>query len=125
MKCTDCKKIHRQLADFMVPYKQYTGEVIEDVIDGVVSEDDPIDYPCETTMKHWRWWARFNEPQIEGQIRSSAYRFLDFTEQFLKSCEYLLKELKRRISPGWLSAVCRFIYNSGGRLSSVRECMES
>lgn len=121
-KCVECSAIHRQLPDFMVPYKQYAGETIEDVIEGVISEEDPVEHPCDMTMKHWRWWAKFNEPQMEGQMRSAAYRFLDFSDQFLKSREALLEELKRRISPGWLMAVCRFIYNSGGRLSPVAEC---
>lgn len=122
MRCVECKAIHRQLADFMIPFKQYTGEVIEDVIEGVISEDDPVDYPCDMTMQHWRWWAQYNEPQMEGQIRSAAYRFLDYSEKFLKSCVSLLAELKQSNSPGWLCAACRFIYNSGGRLFPLAEC---
>lgn len=73
------------------------------------------DYPCEGTMKHWKWWLRMNEKNMEGQIRA-AYRFLDFGERFLKSRSSLLEQMKERISPGWLKTAARAIYNNGGRI---------
>lgn len=102
----------------MFPYKHYDAGLIEDVVDGVVSGDDleTENYPCEGAINHWKWWMKMNEPNIEGQIKSSAYRFLDFGDGFLKSMGSLLEELKKRISPGWLKAAAGFIYNSGGRL---------
>lgn len=102
----------------MFPYKHYDAGLIEDVVDGAVSENDieTEDYPCEGTIKHWKWWMQMNEKNVEGQIRSAAHRFLDFGHGFLKSVDSLLEELKKRISPGWLKAAVRFIYNSGGRI---------
>ena len=87
-------------------------------MDLVVSEEDTEteDYPCEGTMKHWKWWAQRNERNMEGQIRLAVHRFLFFDEEFLKSEYSLLKKLKERISPGWLKTVIRVIYNSGGRI---------
>ena len=87
-------------------------------MDGVVNEKDTEteDYPCEGTMKRWRWWLHRNEKNIEGQIRAAAHRFLDLDGKFLKSSASLLGELKERISPGWLKAASRAIYNSGGRI---------
>lgn len=67
-------------------------------------------------MKHWRWWLHRNEKNIEGQIREAAHRFLDLGGKFLKSRASLLEEMKERISPGWLKAASRAIYNSGGRI---------
>ena len=67
LKCTGCGKLHRQLTDGMVKFKQYAAEVIEDVIEEVITEADPIDYPCEGTMKHWRWWYQYNRDQMEGR----------------------------------------------------------
>ena len=56
---------------------------------------------------------------MEGQIRSAGMRFLDLKDEFLKSAESLLEELKRKISPGWLAAVVKIVYNSGGSLRPV------
>lgn len=111
----------------MFPYKHYGTEIIEDAVDDVVGFDDlgTKDYLCEDTMKHWKWWVCQNEANINGQMRSMLQHLMDFNIKFLKSGEPLLKELKERISPGWLSAFARFIYNSGGRIEvyeDVRLC---
>ena len=56
----------------MIPYKHYGSDIIEDVVDEVVGSDDlgTEDYPCEGTMKHWKWWISQNEANIGGQMRS-------------------------------------------------------
>ena len=115
MKCTNesCGRLHRQLTDEMVIYKQYAAEVIEDVIDGVITENDPVNYPCEGTIKHWNWWFSFNRDQMEGQMRSAGYRYCGFHRGFLRPAESLLEEIRVRISPGWLGMVCRIVNNSG------------
>lgn len=51
----------------MIPYKHYGSDIIEDVVDEVVGSDDlgTEDYPCEGTMKHWKWWISQNEVMLE------------------------------------------------------------
>lgn len=125
LKCSNgkCGRLHNELPDFIFPYKHYDAGLIEDVVDEVVSEKDmeTEDYPCEGTMKHWRWWAQMNETNMEGQIRLAAHRFLGFDDKFLKSGDSLLEKLKERISPGWLKSAARVIYNSGGRIEPKPE----
>lgn len=120
MKCTNdkCGRLHNELPDCMFPYKHYDAGLIEDIVEEVFSAYDPgtDEYPCEGTIKHWKWWMQMNEGNIEGQMRSAAFRFLDFGLSFLKYAGSLLEELKGRITPGWLKAAARFIYNSGGRI---------
>lgn len=107
----------------MIPYKHYGSEIIEDVVDGVVGPDDigTENYPCEASMKHWKWWISRNEANINGQMRSMLHHLLDLDMEFLRFRESLLKGLRERISPGWLSVVARFIYNSGGRIEPYPE----
>ena len=57
-----------------------------------------------------------NEKNMEGQLRVAAHRILDLDGKLLKAGASLLKELKERISPGWLKVSVRVIYNSGGRI---------
>ena len=118
LKCTNesCGKLHRQLTDGMVKFKHYSAEVVEDVLDGIISEEDGLEQPCDNTMKHWRWWFAYNRTQMEGQIRSVGYGIMDLCDGFLKSGFSLLEGIRERISPGWLGTVCRIIYNSGGAL---------
>lgn len=123
LKCTKCKKLHSELPDCIIPYKQYGADIIEDVIDGVRTADDleTEDYPCEGTMKHWKWWLSKNEANINGQMKSMLHHLLDLKTEFLKSGDSLLEELRERVSPGWLRVVTRFIYNSGGRIEPYPE----
>ena len=56
LKCTYCNKIHRELPDDILPFKQYEREVIKGVIEGLISSETLgfEDYPCEITMKRWQ-----------------------------------------------------------------------
>lgn len=92
-------------------------------MDEVVGSDDleTENYPCEAIMKHWKWWISRNEININGQMKSMLHHLMDLDVEFLKSSGSLLKELIERISPGWLSVVARFIYNSGGRIEPYPE----
>lgn len=122
-QCTNesCRRIHRILPDEMIEFKHYSAETIEDVEDGVISEEDGCDHPSDNTMRHWRWWFEFNKDHIESQLRSAVYRFLDQGYGLLKSMDSLLDEIRNRISPGWLGTSCRIINNSGGYIMTHPE----
>lgn len=56
LKCVDCGVLHRELPDFIFPYKQYEAEVILGVLEGFITPETLgyEDYPCEMTMYRWR-----------------------------------------------------------------------
>jgi hypothetical protein len=56
LRCRDCGALHRELPDFIFPYKQYEAEVIRGVLEGFITPDTLgyEDYPCEMTMTRWR-----------------------------------------------------------------------
>lgn len=100
LKCTNekCRRLHNELLECMIPYKHYGSDIIEDVVGS--DELETENYPCEATMKHWKWWNSQNEANIDGQKRSMLHHLMDFDIKFLKSSDSLLKELKGRISHG-------------------------
>ena len=55
VRCITCRKLHRELPDYLVPYKHYEAEIIKGVIDGYITTETLgfEDYPCELTMKRW------------------------------------------------------------------------
>lgn len=108
------------LADFLVPYKHYSEEVISGVLDGVVlpTDADSEEYPSERSMLRWHHWLMMNRLNIDGHLKSIAYRELGFSEELLKSGVSLLSTLRRSIPDGWLRSVIRYIYNSGNSLLS-------
>lgn len=56
LRCSGCDALHRELPEFIFPYKQYEAEVIRGVVDGLITCETLgfEDYPCEMTMTRWR-----------------------------------------------------------------------
>lgn len=55
-RCQKCGSMHRELPDFIFPYKQYEADIIMGVIEGLITCETIgfEDYPCEMTMIRWR-----------------------------------------------------------------------
>ena len=55
-RCQKCSAMHRELPDFIFPYKQYEAEIIIGVLEGFITCETLgfEDYPCEMTMIRWR-----------------------------------------------------------------------
>ena len=55
LRCCECKCMHRELPDFIFPYKHYDGEIIRGVIEGFITAETIgfEDYPSEITMTRW------------------------------------------------------------------------
>ena len=119
-RCTNenCGKCNRQLPDIWLPYKQYEADLIEDVVDGVITEADLIkeghDYPCETTLKRWKEWAEKLMVNAEGYIRTTLHRVFELPYSFLATQISLLEEIQDRIPQGWLKAIVATMINTGG-----------
>lgn len=54
--CTKCKFIHRELPNFLSPYKQYEKTIINGFIFDTLSSDmlEYEDYPCSQTIRNWK-----------------------------------------------------------------------
>ena len=54
--CPHCGGIHRNLPDYIFPYKQYEAEIIRGVLEGFITCETIgyEDYPCEMTMLRWK-----------------------------------------------------------------------
>lgn len=55
-RCKKCGSMHRELPDFIFPYKQYEADIVIGVIEGLITCETLgfEDYPCEMTMFRWR-----------------------------------------------------------------------
>ena len=118
LKCSHCGRLHNEMPDCLVPHKHYAAKVIEDVIDEAAGPDDlsTEDYPCEQTMQRWKAWMQRNQTQIDGIVKSAAYRILGFGDQLLNSSVSLLEKL-RELGAGWLCIIQKIVYNSGGAMA--------
>lgn len=55
LSCVDCGHLHRELPDYIFPYKQYDADIIRGVCEGFITCETLgyEDYPCEMTMIRW------------------------------------------------------------------------
>jgi len=55
LSCVDCGRLHRELPDYIFPYKQYDADIIRGVLEGFITCETLgfEDYPCEMTMIRW------------------------------------------------------------------------
>lgn len=107
------------LPDFLLPFKHYHEEIIVDALDDRLDPELLDDRPSDQTIKHWKYWIFINTSNIDGYIKSIAYRELDFSEELLQSGISLLNKLRSSIPDGWLKTVIRIIYNAGGFLEAL------
>ena len=65
LQCLKCGGIHREIPDFIFPYKQYDAEIINGVIEGIITSDTIgyEDYPCE--MTRLRWLKTFSKKSLK------------------------------------------------------------
>ena len=73
--CKNCHRLHNELPTNLSPHKHYEVEVIEGVVDGVITQDDleSEDYPCARTMERWKLWIP-SLPRMISAIRSRLLR---------------------------------------------------
>jgi len=55
-KCIECKKIHRLLPNNLKPYKHYRADIIDGMINNIITCDDlPYeDWPTPLTVERWK-----------------------------------------------------------------------
>ncbi len=55
-RCCKCGRVHRELPEDILPYKQYEAEIIRGVLEGFITPETIgyEDYPCEMTMIRWK-----------------------------------------------------------------------
>ena len=55
LRCVLCGTLHRELPEDLYPYKQYEAELINGVLEGLITCETLgfEEYPCEMTMVRW------------------------------------------------------------------------
>ncbi len=112
LRCKNCKQIHHELPDLLVPYKRHIRESIETVInaDSVLSVTAD-----ESTLRRWRNWFKEMADHFQGCLASIMIRY---GKESVEDKSGLPKSKLQRIwqyvgdAPGWLARVVRPIVNS-------------
>lgn len=112
LRCIDCKHIHHELPDMLVPYKLHVSESIEVVLNNDTSELSVVS--DESTLNRWRKWFNEKADYFQGCLKSITIRY---GKESVEDKSVLPKSKLQRIwhyvgdAPGWLARVVRPIAN--------------
>lgn len=55
-RCKQCRSVHRELPNDILPFKQYKASVVSGFTSGELSNDilEYEDYPCAGTVRTWK-----------------------------------------------------------------------
>lgn len=108
--CEDCKKIHHELPNILVPYKRYDAQSIETVVSDLIHIDVAAD---ESTIARWRSWFLVWVLYAEGCLQSFSIRFGQIVRELSSPSQSALHPLGHFVgnAAGWLSRAVRPIIN--------------
>ncbi|MFD0717269.1 DUF6431 domain-containing protein [Paenibacillus sp. GCM10027626] len=113
LRCSQCRNIHHELPDCVVPYKRYESTCIEQVVSepeasSTVAADD-------ATLRRWKNWFQGICTYLLGCLTSIAIRFHQDPVEYLSVPS---QSVHHRIghyvgdASGWLSRIVRPVVNS-------------
>jgi hypothetical protein len=113
LRCSQCRQIHHELPDCVVPYKRYESACIEQV----VSEPEALSTveADDATLQRWKRWFREHNMYFLGCLRSIAIRFQqDPVEKLSIPSQSVHHRIGHYVgdAPGWLARVVRPVVNS-------------
>lgn len=110
LRCVSCRRIHRELPDFVLPFKNYDSQTVQGTLD--LTPDNC----CNADDSTMRRWQRSFELSKNALIALLVSYYMNLT----KSMPSLLdvKDILSKITSeqkNWLSFVFRLLINSGHR----------
>ncbi|WP_425430049.1 DUF6431 domain-containing protein [Cohnella massiliensis] len=112
LRCLQCRRIHHELPDCIVPYKRYESECIEQVVAEPTSPSVAAD---DATLRRWKCWFADQRTYVLGALRSISFRFhQDPAEKPSVLSQSAHHGIGRIVtaSPGWLARIVRSVTNA-------------
>lgn len=105
MKCSTCKRLHNELPDFLVPYKQHISFTIEKAVGELLMEKEILSeyIPDMKTMKRWKAWIEKNVRKINSN-KEKISKTNQYIQKYSITIPFTIKDLVAK-GKGWLSAI--------------------
>jgi hypothetical protein len=110
LKCVVCGHIHRELPDFVLPFKNYDSQTVQETLD---SAPDDCCNADDSTMKRWKRSFELSKNALLVLL-VSYYMNLTKSMPSLLSFKDILSKIRTE-QKSWLSFVHRLLINSGHR----------
>ncbi len=113
LRCSQCRKIHHELPDCIVPYKRYESVCIEQVV--TESEEAATAAADDATLRRWKTWFYEQTEYLLGALKSITIRFhQNPAEKLSVPSQSAHHHIGHYVgdAPGWLARIVRPVVNS-------------
>ncbi|WAH39366.1 DUF6431 domain-containing protein [Alicyclobacillus dauci] len=110
LQCKDCKRIHHELPNILVPYKRHEAASIEQA----VQEVNPAVAADESTLYRWRSWFQVWAVYATRCLSALAHRYGFPVKESSNSTQSSLQQLGQWVGhvDKWLGQIVRPITNA-------------
>lgn len=108
MYCRDCHRMHTELPDFLLKYKHYEAQIIEDGIEELIPAWR--NYPVPETIHRWQIWFRYILPFLNAALDSVYTELENQLPAFFRKISYV--DQLRKKGEGWLAAILDILINT-------------
>jgi uncharacterized protein YbaR (Trm112 family) len=110
--CQSCKKLHTELPSIIQPYRHYSSDAIQSVLDGGEAGADCA--ADNSTIRRWKTEFAHAVPDINQRLASTHAQMGD-EKVPIASTVHILDSIKTKIKR-WLSFVMELLINSGHKI---------
>jgi hypothetical protein len=112
LRCQACKKLHTELPSIIQPYRHYSSDAIQSVLDGGEAGADCV--ADNSTIRRWKTDFAQAEPDINQRLTSV---YAEMTEENVPIADttHILDNAKRKIMR-WLAFVMELLINNGHKI---------
>ena len=112
LRCEACNKLHTELPSFIQPYRHYSSDVIQSVLDG--SEEGSTCVADNSTIRRWKAEFAQAEPDINQRL-ASVHARMDDDKVPMADTVHILDKIKVKIER-WLAFVMELLINNGHKI---------
>lgn len=112
LRCVNCRQIHHELPDCLVPYKRYESACLEQVLKEELAVSDVA--ADDSTLHRWKAWFHDHKSYWLGCLTSIAARFHQDPVKAMSTPSQTAHHRLGQIigdAPGWLARIVRPIAN--------------
>jgi len=112
LRCQSCKKLHTELPSFIQPYRHYSSDAIQSVLDG--SEEGSACVADNSTIRRWKTEFARAEPDTNQRL-AAVYTQMTDEKVPIADTVNILDKIKTK-TKCWLALVMALLINSGHKI---------
>jgi hypothetical protein len=112
LRCTGCKKLHTELPNIIQPYRHYSSDAIQSILDDSAAASACV--ADNSTIRRWKTEFAHTEPDINQRL-ASIYAQATDEKVPISGTVQILEKTKLKVKR-WLAYVMKLLINNGHKI---------